>query len=96
MHHRRLGEVRMKIIAKPVEMIASFTREGILRPIRYRLMDEDEEVVVNVDQVLTRAEEKDGRDRVMLFRCQSVVGGVQKVFELKFEVQTGKWLLWKM
>lgn len=87
----------MKVYMKPVEMIALFTKEGIPHPLKYKIQEGDEgEIVVRVDQVITRTEEKLAGNRMIIFSCQSEVDGVLKPFELKFEIQGCKWFLWKM
>lgn len=72
---------------RPIEMIASFNTEGILTPIKYKIIDDGgESAAVKVDNVLTRSEEKVAGVRSVIFRCKSVVDGVQRVFELKYEL----------
>jgi len=80
----------MKLIAAPIEMVAWFDQDGKLHPVRFR----HEGVVVQVQHVVHT--EKLLGNRMLIYRCQSEVRGVLKVFELKYEVQTCKWLLWKM
>ena len=47
-------------------------------------------------QVIHTAEEKLAGNLMKVFRCQSEVEGVMRVLELKYELQTCKWLLWKI
>ena len=43
----------MKVLAKPIEVIAWFTKAGIPRPIRFRIANEDQgETVITVEKVL--------------------------------------------
>jgi hypothetical protein len=86
----------MKTVMQPIEMIASSNIDGVLIPIRYRINDGEESVVVKVDSVLTRIEEKVTGIRSMIFRCRSTIEGVQKVFDLKYEVDWCKWFLYKI
>lgn len=87
-----LSVVSMKILMKPIEMIAWFTEEGVPKPIRYKVDD----VVIKVQQVTSKSEEKLAGNRMIVFRCQSEINGVLKPFELKYEVGTCKWYLFKM
>jgi len=82
----------MKVIMKPIEMIAWFTKDGAPKPIRYKVDD----VVVKVQQVISKSEEKLAGNRMIVFRCQSEINGVLRPFELKYEVGTCKWYLFKM
>lgn len=82
----------MKVLMKPVEMIAWFNYEGLPRPVRFRVDGE----VVKVQQISFITEEKLAGNRMKIYRCQSEVNGQLKVFELKYELQTCKWFLFKM
>ncbi|WP_242832497.1 hypothetical protein [Desulfosporosinus orientis] len=77
---------------KPVEMIAWFTQDGIPNPIRCRLGDK----VIRVQQVTSISEEKLAGNRMFIYRCQTEINGKLIPFELKFELQTCKWFLFKM
>ena len=81
---------------QPIEMIAWFTLEGIPNPIRYKMAttsDSGSNIVVKVDRVVTRTEEKLAGNRMLIFRCQSEINGLLKLFELKYELSTCKWYL---
>lgn len=81
---------------QPVEMIAWFNLEGIPNPIRYKIASSDaSKVVVKVDRIVTRSEEKLAGNRMIIFRCQSEVSGQLRVYKLKYELNTCKWYLYK-
>lgn len=82
----------MKVLMKPIEMIAWFDLAGVPRPVRFRLDGE----VYMVHQVCNISEEKLAGNRMKIYRCQSEIGGQLKLFELKFELQTCIWFLYKM
>lgn len=87
----------MKVLMKPIEMIAWFTNEGYPVPLRYRLIDEDmSNKVIKVNKVLFKEEEKIAGNRMILYRCESVINDTQKLFELKYEISTCKWFLYKI
>lgn len=86
----------MRTVTRPIEMIASSNIEGVLTPLRYRIKEAGEGVVVNVDSILTKTEEKAAGVRSMIFRCRSTIDGVQKVFELKYEPDRCKWFLYRI
>lgn len=77
---------------KPIDMIAWFSQDGSLHPVRYKFDDE----VIKVEQVTSKSEEKLAGNRMIVYRCQSEINGELKLFELKYEVQTTKWFLFKM
>jgi len=94
MYYWRLGEMWliMKVLMSPIEMIAWFTKDGVPNPVRYKL----EGKVIRVEQVTSRSEEKLAGNQMIIYRCQSEIDGELRPFELKFELQTCKWFLFKM
>lgn len=87
----------MKILARPIEMIAWFKADGSIKPIKFRVLDEDEQYkVVVIDQVVSVDKEKFAGNIMYLFRCQSQFGEEERLFEVKYEVDTCKWMLFKM
>ncbi|KGP76600.1 hypothetical protein JT05_03890 [Desulfosporosinus sp. Tol-M] len=82
----------MKIVMKPIEMIAWFSKDGIATPVRYKL----EGKVIKVEQVTSRSEEKLAGNRMIIYRCQSEINGELRPFELKYELRTCKWYLFKL
>lgn len=76
----------------PIEMIAWFDLPGTPRPIRFR----HEGNVVKVEQIIKMSEEKFAGNRMKIYECQSEIGGILKRFQLKFELNTCKWFLYKI
>lgn len=87
----------MKIVAKPIEMIAWFTRDGIPNPIRFRLMGEDKALkVITVDKIIFRENQKIAGTPAILFNCQSNINRIEKLYQLKYEIDTCRWILFKI
>lgn len=86
----------MKVLMKPIEMIVWFTRDGVPNPIKYRISENKENITVNIDKVILRQEEKLAGNRMYVYRCQSNINGTERTFELKYEISTCKWFLYKM
>jgi len=82
----------MITISAPVEMVCWFDLNGKPHPVRFRHKGS----VVKVQQIVHTTEEKLAGNIMKVFRCQSEVDGVMKVFELKYELGTCKWILWKV
>lgn len=90
-------EANMKIIAKPIDVVAWFTKEGVPRPVRFRITNENEsETVVNIDKVLHMDKEKLAGCPMLVFRCQGPVNGIEKTYEIKYDMLTCKWMLFKI
>lgn len=87
----------MKIYMQPIESIVWFNRDGIPHPIRFRILTEDKTYkTIKIENVITRSEEKIAGNRMLIFRCQGEVNQVLKVFELKYEINSCKWYLYKI
>lgn len=87
----------MKVVAKPIEMIAWYCEDGTPNPVRFRLKSDDESYqTIKVDKIIKRDIEKLAGNLRQVFTCSSVVNGVEKIFELKYELLTCKWILFKI
>jgi hypothetical protein len=87
----------MKVLAMPVDMVCWFEKTGIPHPIRFKVTKEDEsETVIKVGRVITVDKERLAGNHMLVFKCQSVINKTERVFELKYELGTCKWMLWKM
>jgi hypothetical protein len=87
----------MKVYAKPIEMISYTDNAGAIRPIRFRIQLENESVkVIKIDRVITKANEKLAGNNMIIYNCQSTIDGVRRLFEIKYELSTCKWILFKM
>lgn len=86
----------MKVLARPIEMIAWFNEDGLPTPIRFKIKSESMANVVKVDKVIYREVEKFAGNHVYLYRCQSVINNTERVYELKYELKSCKWMLFKM
>ncbi len=87
---------KLKVVAKPIDMIAVFTKDGIPTPVRFKYCEDDISTVIKVDRVILRETEKFAGNNMVIFRCQSTIGDMQKIYELKYELATCKWILFKI
>lgn len=87
----------MKILAQPVEVISYTDDKGDIRPLRFRLQINDEPLrVIKVDKVIIKEAEKLAGNDMLVFKCQSLIGNAEKLFELKYELRTCRWILFKI
>lgn len=85
----------MKVIAKPIQMIAWFNEDGTINPIRFKI-NEEENKVVKIDKILKAEKEKLAGNIMEKFTCTSIINGVEKIFELKYDTKSYKWILFKI
>ena len=82
---------------QPLDMVAWFTKEGIPHPVRFKIeVSNSVPAVIKVDHILFRTEEKLAGNRMIIFRCQGIINDTLKIFEIKYELNTCKWFLFKV
>lgn len=87
----------MKVLAKPIEMVAWFNEGGLPTPIRFKLKtNEESSLVIKIDKILFKEKEKLAGNVMYLYRCQSLIEDIEKTYELKYEINTCRWMLYKM
>ncbi|HOR85381.1 MAG TPA: hypothetical protein PLL98_02735 [Bacillota bacterium] len=87
----------MKTIRKPIEAIVLFGPEGNPVPIKFRYLDDAEELItIKVDRIIKKDIDKFAGNRMIKFTCQTCIGNQVKPFELRFEIDTSKWYLYKI
>jgi hypothetical protein len=92
-----IGRCNLKVVAKQIEMVAWFNIKGMPKPVRFRIENEDESYrVIKIDKVVTMDKEKLAGNEMLVFKCQSLIDGVLKMFEIKYELRTCKWILFKI
>ena len=91
------GMVLMKILMRPVDMIFYTTKDGAVIPIKFRISDDQNKSrVIRIDRIISRKEEKLAGNRMLVFTVQSIINGTECLYEMKYEISTCKWFLYKM
>lgn len=86
----------MKIVAKNLEMICHFNSNGI-NPIKFKYQEDNgSNKVIKVDKVIGKNMETLCGNSAWIFDCQSIIDGVERLYQLKFIISECKWLLWKI
>ena len=80
----------MKVVARPIEMVVSWTdTKGNINPVRFKITNEDEtNSVIRIDRVICVDKEKLAGNNMLVYKCQSVISGVKRLYELKYELGT--------
>lgn len=87
----------MKVVAKPIEVISVMDIKGVITPLRLRIIRDDESLqVIKVDKVISRKQEKLAGNFMTVFTCKSLIENVEKIYEIKYELGTCKWILFKI
>ncbi len=87
----------MKILAKPIDTIVVFKEAKHPMPYRFRVTEGDGRTRdIIVDKILSIDERKTAGIRSYIYRCRSLVDGMEKDYELKYILDDAKWQLYKM
>ena len=87
----------MKILALPIEMVFYTDNKGSIRPVRFRMQIEDEPMqVIKIDKVIEKETNKIAGNIMIVYKCQSLIDNAIKLFEIKYEMNTSKWILFKL
>jgi len=87
----------MKVLALPIEMISYTDNKGYIKPIRFRMQIDDEPMeVIKIDKVIVRDIERFAGNIMLVYKCQSLIDDAIKLFEIKYEISTCRWILFKI
>ena len=85
----------MKVVAKDIEMIAYFKKEGIT-PLRFRIEEDSSFQVIKIEKIVRRNLEKFCGNKMIVFTCTGIVNNYEKIFEIKYDVDKCRWILFKI
>lgn len=86
----------MKVVCKAIEMIAWFEKDGKIHPIKFRMKENDENRVITVERVRRVKLEKLAGNEMYVFECESTFNNILKIYEIKYEVKSCQWILFKI
>ena len=87
----------MKILAAPIEAAVWFKSKEKPQPVKFRYEDADGVIhQIKIDRIQFVEEIKTAGIKAFVYRCQSQVNGMEKMYELKYIVNDCRWELYKM
>ena len=86
----------MKIVRKPVDVIAIFKRKELPMPTRVRMEVDGQEIVAKIGRIIKIEKIKSVGKGEIVYTCQSRLNGVDRIYELKFLLDTIGWILYKI
>lgn len=84
--------ILIKILAKEIDVISVTDKLGNIKPLRFKLNNN----VIKVDKVVDTKETNFAGQNAYVYRCQSWIDDHEKVYELRYDKKTCKWVLYKM
>ena len=82
----------MKIVSKEIEVIAYFDSDGKIKPLRFRIEEDDIYKVIKIENVISTQLQ----DKKLVLNCSSTIGNSEKIFEIKYDTEKFTWILWKI
>jgi hypothetical protein len=89
--------VILKVVEKPIEVIAWFDKNGTVHPTKFRVIEADETIeVIRIDKIIKQYKERLAGIETIVFTCQSLINGIEKFYEIKYKIVTCIWVLYKI
>ena len=80
----------------PVDVIAVYSANGEIRPLRLRIEDEEHRLLrVDIEEVVTSKEIQYVGIEAQIFLCKATVEGKPWMFELKYTIRSHSWHLFR-
>ena len=88
----------MTLLNKPIEVAAHLDSAGIIKPISFKNVNEDGTTTsFKIQRSIRRDKEKLGENAyIYTFTCEVIVDEKTILCDLKFNVQTKEWVLFRM
>ena len=87
----------MKMVAKAIDVISKTDKEGVITPVKFRIEAHDEsEIEIKIGRILTRELEKLAGNKMLVFKCEGEINGAVKTYELKYGLDTCKWMMFRI
>ncbi len=78
----------------PLDVICVYSANGDIRPLRFRMEDEDHQLLrVDIDEVISCREVQYVGIEAQIFLCRATVQGKETLFELKYTIRSHNWCL---
>ena len=82
------------ICNSPVDVIAVCNADGSIKPLRFRMEDEDHQLLrIDIEEVISSKEIQYVGIEAHVFLCRATVRGKESVFELKYTIRSHNWCL---
>lgn len=87
----------MKLVERNIDLITYHDPNGVMRPVRFRLsLDDQSRATVDIEQILKLDLVKNNTMTYRIYTCESQINGEKKIFQIRFNVTTHKWDLYKI
>ena len=78
-------------------MVCAFSTQGEIKPVRFRYEDSDHQIItVDIDNTIAQKEMTIGKGGSLIFTCESGIEDIKRMYELRYEIGTHKWIFCRM
>lgn len=78
----------------PVDVIAVCSTDGSIKPLRFRIEDEEHQLLrIDIEEVISSKEIQYVGIEAYVFLCRATVRGKESVFELRYMIRSHNWQL---
>lgn len=78
----------------PVDVISMCSADGVIRPLRLRLEDEEHQLLrIDIDEIVSMKPIQYVGIEAQVFLCRATVRGASWLFELKYTIRTHSWCI---
>ena len=78
----------------PVDVIAVCSTDGSIKPLRFRMEDEEHQLLrIDIEEVISSKEIQYVGIEAYVFLCRATVRGKESVFELRYMIRSHNWQL---
>ncbi|MCT4687917.1 MULTISPECIES: hypothetical protein [Vallitalea] len=87
----------MKTIVKPIEMKSVTDVNGTIRPLRFRITDQEERLhTVNVLSIYSVEQSRIAGEKKRIYTCEIQIRDKVRICELRYNLDTTTWELYKV
>ena len=84
----------MAVDVCPVDVISMCSASGDIRPLRFRMEDEDHRLLrIDIDEIVSSRPIQYVGIEALIFLCRATVHGKETLFELRYTVRSHSWCL---
>ncbi|MGF6375143.1 hypothetical protein M2140_000177 [Clostridiales Family XIII bacterium PM5-7] len=87
----------MKIVAKPIDVVATFIGEKWPTPYKFKYQQNNgEKLEIKIEQILETVERHIAGIDTIIYTCQSEENGRKRIYQLKYIIGEYRWELYKI
>lgn len=87
---------KMKSTMKNIDMICTFDVKGDIRPVRFRIIENDNNEVIKINRIVSKEKQKFTGKLIWVYDCQSIINGIDRRYQIIYYIDNCQWILSKI